>query len=205
MSLPYAGQLGGTREYVIAPTSMSRMPSGAQLAGTPAKNTARHAKFNKSVVAETREHAGSGYKMHAGSGYKMHTGSGHEPEPEPEPLAPRARRGSMTLQEAMDDGLISKSEYERHMDKYLKDTFGVSSDKELAELKRQHRAARQQSGKQQSGKGKRHRALSRQMERRLAEHSNSHSAEHIQRMKADIQSGMTFKRAHARAMTSVGK
>ena len=38
MSLPYAGQLGGTREYVIAPTSMSRMPSGAQLAGTPAKN-----------------------------------------------------------------------------------------------------------------------------------------------------------------------
>jgi hypothetical protein len=43
------------------------------------------------------------------------------------------------------------------------------------------------------------------MERRLAEHSNSHSAEHIQRMKADIQSGMTFKRAHARAMTSVGK
>ena len=197
MSLPYAGQLGGTREYVIAPTSMSRMPSGAQLAGTPAKNTSKHAKFNKSVVAETKEHAGSGYKMHAGSG--------HEPEPEPEPLAPRARRGSMTLQEAMDDGLISKSEYERHMDRYLKDTFGVSSDKELAELKRQHRAARQQSGKQQSGKGRRHRALSRQMERRLAEHSKSHSAEHIQHMKADIQGGMTFKRAHARAMTSVGK
>jgi hypothetical protein len=179
MSLPYAGQLGGTREYVIAPTSMSRMPSGAQLAGTPAKNTARHAKFNKSVVAETKEHAGSGYKMHAGSGYKMHAGSGHEPEPEPEPLAPRARRGSMTLQEAMDDGLISKSEYERHMNQHLKDTFGVSSDKELAELKRQHRAARQQSGKQQSGKGKRHRALSRQMERRLAEHSKSHSAEQL--------------------------
>jgi hypothetical protein len=29
MSLPYAGQLGGTREYVIAPTTMSRMPSVA--------------------------------------------------------------------------------------------------------------------------------------------------------------------------------
>ena len=65
-------------------------------------------------------------------------------EPEPEPLAPCARRGSMTLQEAMDYGLISKSEYEWHMDKYLKDTFGVSSDKELAELKRQHRDARLQ-------------------------------------------------------------
>ena len=64
-------------------------------------------------------------------------------------------------------------------------TFGVSSAKELAEIKRQHRAARQ-SG--QKGGGKRHRPLSRQMERRLATHAKDHSAEHIQKMKADIQS-----------------
>eukprot|EP01043_Picozoa_sp_COSAG02_P055170 COSAG02_NODE_6357_length_3627_cov_11.172052_7_plen_125_part_00 len=62
----------------------------------------------------------------------------------------------------------------------------------------QHRMARQG----QKGKGKRHRPLSRQMERRLAKHAKSHSAEHIQKMKADIQSGMTFKRAHSRAMAS---
>jgi hypothetical protein len=38
------------------------------------------------------------------------------------------------------------------------------------------------------------------MERRLAAHAKDHSAEHIQRMKADIQAGMTFKRAHTRAL-----
>ena len=52
----------------------------------------------------------------------------------------------MTLQDALKEGLISKANFDKYMDKYLKETFGVSSDKELAELKRQHRAARQQDG-----------------------------------------------------------
>ena len=184
MDLPYAGQLGGTTQLIVAPATMSQRPSSAMLAGKPVKNTVRKAKFNKSIAAETKEHVGRG---HGDDG----------PEPEPEPMAMPKRRGSMTLQDALNEGLISKASFDTYMDKHLKETFGVSSDKELAEMKRQHRAARQG----QKGKGKRHRPLSRQMERRLAKHAETHSAEHIQKMKADIQSGMTFKRAHSRAMT----
>ena len=193
MDLPYAGQLGGTTQFVVAPATMSQRPTSAMLAGKPVKNTVRSAKFNKTIAAETKEHLGRG-----------HGPDGPEPEPEPEavPVPPRPRRGSMTLSEALDEGLISKASFDKYMDKYLKETFGISSDKELAEMKRQHRAARQGT---QKGKGKRHRPLSRQMERRLAKHAETHSAEHIMKMKADIQSGMTFKRAHSRAMASVGK
>lgn len=89
----------------------------------------------------------------AAAAYKQR-GAGRDddlgPEPEPEPLAEPTRstkrRGSMTLQDALKEGLISKANFDKYMDKYLKETFGVSSDKELAELKRQHRAARQQDG-----------------------------------------------------------
>ena len=41
------------------------------------------------------------------------------------------------------------------------------------------------------------------MERRLAAHAKDHSAEHIQKMKADIQSGMTFKRDVFKASCNV--
>ena len=145
MDLPYAGQLGGTSRFVVAPATMAQRPTSAMLAGKPVKNTVRKAKFNKTIAAETKEHVGRG---HGDDG----------PEPEPEPIASRPRRGSMTLQDALNEGLISKASFDKYMDKYLKETFGVSSDKELAEMKRQHRAARQG----QSGKGKRHRPLSRQ-------------------------------------------
>jgi hypothetical protein len=94
-----------------------------------------------------------GNMSRAASAYKQR-GAGRDddlgPEPEPEPLAEPTRstkrRGSMTLQDALKEGLISKANFDKYMDKYLKETFGVSSDKELAELKRQHRAARQQDG-----------------------------------------------------------
>ena len=90
----------------------------------------------------------------AAAAYRQQKGGGHDddgPEPEPEPVVatpdrgPSAgvRRGSMTLQDALRDGLISKASFDKYMDKYLKETFGVSSYKELAELKRQHRMARQ--------------------------------------------------------------
>ena len=193
MDLPYAGQLGGTTQFIVAPATMSQRPSSAMLAGKPVQNTVRKAKFNKSIAAETKDHVGRGHGD---------DGPVPEPEPMPEPMPSRPRRGSMKLSEALAEGLISKADFDKYMDEYLKKTFGVSSDKELAEMKRQHRMARQGA---QKGKGKRHRPLSRQMERRLAKHAETHSAEHIMKMKADIQSGMTFKRAHSRAMASVGK
>ena len=115
MDLPYAGQLGGTTQFVVAPATMSQRPSSAMLAGKPVKNTVRSAKFNKTIAAETKEHVGRG---HGDDG----------PEPEPEPIASRPRRGSMTLSEALDEGLISKASFDKYMDKYLKETFGVSSD-----------------------------------------------------------------------------
>ena len=96
MSLPYAGQLGGTREYIIAPATMQQRPSAAMLMGTPAKNTTRRAKFNKSVASETAEHtdasndepvvvapaqAGSGRAKHvqAGSGKGKSNPKRHRP------------------------------------------------------------------------------------------------------------------------------
>jgi hypothetical protein len=63
--------------------------------------------------------------------------------------APHDHRRPSTLSFAHRlDGLISKASFDTYMDKHLKETFGVSSDKELAEMKRQHRATHQgQKGK----------------------------------------------------------
>lgn len=63
-------------------------------------------------------------------------------------------------------------------------------------------------GKGQSGCGDRsgrHRKLSRAMEKRLGAHAAEHGKAHIAHMKKDIESGMTFKRAHARALAAVGE
>ena len=43
----------------------------------------------------------------------------------PEPMPSRPRRGSMTLSEALAEGLISKADFDKYMDEYLKKTYVV--------------------------------------------------------------------------------
>ena len=80
MELPYAGQLGGTTQFVVAPATMAQRPTSAMLAGKPVKNTVRKAKFNKSIASETKDHVGRGHGD---------DGPVPEPEPMPEPMPSR--------------------------------------------------------------------------------------------------------------------
>jgi hypothetical protein len=180
MGLSYAGQLGGTTRFIIQPATSRQAPTEAMLAGTPAKNREPGRKINPQIAAVSKDQGGSGNVdevAHTGKGHAMHTGKGMSYR---DFVAREMRANGGNMKAAV-------AEWRTH-----KGHAGSGHAKAVAK----------QMG---AGTGKRHRPLSRPMERRLAAHAEDHSAEHMQRMTADIQAGMTFKRAHTRAMASVGK
>jgi len=61
------------------------------------------------------------------------------------------------------------------------------------------------STKKKTTKKKTTKKLTKPQEERLKKHSAHHSKKHIDSMRRDIMSGMSFKDAHNKAMKKVGK
>lgn len=190
MGLSYAGQLGGTTRFIVQPATSRQAPTEAMLAGTPARNREPGRKMNPQVAAVSKEQAGSGKANHMGNGHAAHTGKGMSYR---DFVAREMRANGGDMKGAV-------AEWRKH-----KGHAGSGSDTSHVGYGHGAKDGNKTGEQMGAGQGKRHRPLSRAMERRLAAHAEDHSAEHIQRMKADIQAGMTFRRAHTRAMASVGK